>query len=105
GGEQSRRANFRLDDSRGVTVEEVIDLVKAASAAEGQTVSHSMLRMLSKLAHHPSMTGPRGKTDPTVRDVMRRLIDDWSLDDPNPEAYRQALESLTRRRNTSERPT
>ena len=51
-----------------------MDLVKAASAAEGQTVSHSMLRMLSKLAHHPSSTGPRGKADPNVRDVMKRHL-------------------------------
>jgi hypothetical protein len=28
---------------------------------------------------------------------MRRLVDDWSLDDPNPEAYRQALESMSSR--------
>ena len=90
GGDKAQRRRFLLDASQGITVEAVIDLVKAASAAEGQTVSHSMLRMLSKLAHHPSSGGPRAKTDPTIRDVMRRLVDDWSLDDPNPEAYRQA---------------
>ncbi|HYU52126.1 MAG TPA: hypothetical protein VEK37_04245, partial [Gemmatimonadaceae bacterium] len=95
GGDKAQRRKFLLDASQGVTVEAVIDLVKAASAAEGQTVSHSMLRMLSKLAHHPSSSGPRGKTDPTIRDVMRRLVDDWTLDDPNPEAYRQALEAMS----------
>ncbi|HXI99293.1 MAG TPA: hypothetical protein VNG73_10140, partial [Gemmatimonadaceae bacterium] len=95
GGDKAQRRRFLLDASQGITVEAVIDLVKAASAAEGQTVSHSMLRMLSKLAHHPSADGPRARTDPTIRDVMRRLVDDWSLDDPNPEAYRQALESMS----------
>jgi hypothetical protein len=80
----------------------VIDLVKAASAAEGQTVSHSMLRMLSKLAHHPSSEGPRAKTDPSVREVMRRLVDDWSLDDPNPEAYRRALETMSSTRGIAQ---
>ena len=71
GGDKAQRRRFLLDASQGITVEAVIDLVKAASAAEGQTVSHSMLRMLSKLAHHPSSgSGPRAKTDPTVRDVM-----------------------------------
>jgi len=97
GGDKVQRRRFLLDASQGITVEAVIDLVKAASAAEGQTVSHSMLRMLSKLAHHPSSGGPRSRTDPTIRDVMRRLVDDWSLDDPNPEAYRQALESISTR--------
>jgi hypothetical protein len=95
GGDKAQRRKFLLDASQGITVEAVIDLVKAASAAEGQTVSHSMLRMLAKLAHHPSAGGPRQKTDPTIRDVMRRLVDDWSLDDPNPEAYRKVLENMS----------
>lgn len=104
GGDKMQRRKFLLDASQGITVEAVIDLVKAASAAEGQTVSHSMLRMLSKLAHHPSSGGgPRQKTDPTVRDVMRRLLDDWTLDDPNPEAYRQVLENMSSLRNVSDK--
>ena len=95
GGDKAQRRKFLLDASQGVTVEAVIDLVKAASAAEGQTISHSMLRMLSKLGHHPSSGGPRAHTDPTLRDVMKRLVDDWSLDDPNPEGYRLALETMS----------
>jgi hypothetical protein len=102
GGDRGQRRKFLLNASQGITVEAVIDLVKAASAAEGQTVSHSMLRMLSKLAHHPSSGGPRAKTDPTVRDVMRRLVDEWSLDDPNPEGYRRALESMSSLRSAAE---
>jgi hypothetical protein len=102
GGDKAQRRKFLLDASQGITVEAVIDLVKAASAAEGQTVSHSMLRMLSKLAHHPSSGGPRAKTDPSVREVMRRLVDDWSLDDPNPEAYRRALEKMSSTRGIAQ---
>jgi hypothetical protein len=102
GGDKAQRRKFLLDASQGITVEAVIDLVKAASAAEGQTVSHSMLRMLQKLAHHPSSGGPRAKTDPSVRDVMRRLVDDWSLDDPNPEAYRRALENISSTRGIAQ---
>src|SRR5256714_13750979 len=107
GGDKVQRRRFLLDASQGITVEAVLDIVKAASAAEGQTVSHSMLRMLSKLAHHPSANAARmrGKTDPGIRDVMRRLIDDWTLDDPNPEAYRQALEQMSSLRNAADKPT
>lgn len=107
GGDKVQRRKFLLDASQGITVEAVVDLVKAASAAEGQTVSHSMLRMLSKLAHHPSASSAamRGKTDPSIRDVMRRLIDDWTLDDPNPEAYRQALENMSSMRRITDKPT
>ena len=102
GGDKAQRRKFLLDASQGVTVEAVVDLVKAASAAEGQTVSHSMLRMLSKLAHHPSANGPRPKADPNVRDVMRRLVDDWSLDDPHPESYRLALQNISSTRGLAE---
>ncbi len=103
GGDKGQRRRFLLDASQGITVEAVIDLVKAASAAEGQTVSHSMLRMLSKLGHHPSSGGPRAGTDPSIRDVMRRLVDDWTLDDPNPEAYRQVLESISSSRSAAQK--
>ena len=105
GGDKAQRRKFLLDASQGVTVEAVVDLVRAASAAEGQTVSHSMLRMLSKLAHHPSSSsapGPRAKTDPSVRDVMKRLVDDWTLDDPHPEAYRQVLDNISSTRGLAE---
>jgi len=103
GGDAAQRRRFLLDASQGITVEAVIDLVKAASAAENQTVSHSMLRMLSKLGHHPSSGGPRAKTDPTIRDVMRRLVDDWTLDDPNPDAYRKTLEAMSNMRKNGEK--
>ena len=96
GGDKAQRRKFLLDAAQGITVEAVVDLVKAASAAEGQNVSHSMLRMLGKLAHHPSAQGKYGRANPMVRDVMKRLVDDWSLDDPNPAAYRAALESMAK---------
>jgi hypothetical protein len=97
GGDKAQRRKFLLDASQGVTVEAVVELVKAASRAEGQNVSHSMLRMLGKLAHHPSSGNePPQRANPMVRDVMRRLVDDWSLDDPNPVAYRTALENIAK---------
>jgi len=104
GGDKAQRRKFLLDASQGVTVEAVVDLVKAASQAEGQTVSHSMLRMLGKLAHHPSARGaPQARANPVVRDVMKRLVDDWSLDDPNPEAYRAVLEAMVKPADVADR--
>ena len=102
GGDKAQRRKFLLDASQGVTVEAVIDLVKAASAVEGQTISHSMLRMLTKLGNHPSSGSVRGHTDPTLRDVMKRLVDDWTLDDPNPEAYRLALQTMAGQRSATD---
>ncbi|HMI49699.1 MAG TPA: hypothetical protein VK481_13580 [Gemmatimonadaceae bacterium] len=99
GGDKGQRRRFLMDASQGITIEAVVDLVKAASAAEGQTVSHSMLRMLSKLANHPATGGARPTADPAIRDVMKRLVDDWKLSDPNPEEYSKALESMSSLRN------
>ena len=97
GGDKHQRRKFLLDASQGVTVEAVIELVKAASLTEGQNVSHSMMRMLSKLAHHPSDSqAPKQRANPVVKDMMKRLIEDWSLEDPNPEAYRKTLESMSK---------
>lgn len=33
---------------------------------------------------------------------MRRLVDDWSLDDPNPEAYRKVLENMSTSKSASD---
>ena len=102
GGDSVQRRKFLLDASQGITVEAVVDLVKAASASEGQNVSHSMLRMLTKLAHHPSSgSAQKGKSDPMVRDVMRSLVQGWSLDDPNPEGYRAVLETMSQSGGTN----
>src|ERR1044072_3372010 len=64
-----------------------------------------MLRMLLKLRPHPAATNQRGKTDPSIRDVMRRLVDDWTLEDPNPDAYRQALENMSSMRAIGDKKT
>lgn len=105
GGDTTQRRRFLLDASQGVTVEAVVELVKAASRAEGQTVSHSMLRMLGKLSHHPSAPSapgaPKQRGNPMIRDVMKRMVDDWSLEDPNPAAYRAALESMSKLRSAA----
>jgi hypothetical protein len=101
GGDRLQRRQFVLNASDGLAVDAVVDLVKAAGQAEHETVSHSMLRMLSKLAQHTR--GPseqrRVLADQSVREQVAELVRDWSLDDPNPDGYRAALRRVT----TSER--
>jgi len=97
GGDRNQRRQFILTASQGMAVDAVLDLVKSASAQEGQTVSHSMLRMLQKLARH-SQTGDntrRSMAEASVRDQVAELIRDWSLADPNPDAYRMALQAMS----------
>ena len=97
GGDGIQRRKFLLDASQGMAVDAVIDLVRAASDTKEQTVSHSFLRMLQKLARHADTgTGQRQEiAEQGVRDQIAELIRGWSLSDPNPDAYRAALEALS----------
>ncbi len=97
GGDRAQRRQFVLNASQTVAVQAVVDLVRAAGAAEGdQTISHSMLRMLRKLARHADSGPPprRQEADEAIREQVATLVRGWSLRDPNPTAYRSALERM-----------
>jgi hypothetical protein len=96
GGDAAQRRRFVLDASQGMTVDAVVELVQAAATAEGQTISHSLVRMLTKLASHAEHdAGARGRAaDGAFREHVERLIGSWSLDDPNPVAYSAALSQI-----------
>jgi hypothetical protein len=97
GGDGTQRRKFLMDASQGMAVDAVIDLVRAASGTNQQTVSHSFLRMLQKLARHADASGGQRQViaEQGVRDQVAELIRGWSLSDPNPDAYRAALEALS----------
>lgn len=97
GGDASQRRRFLLNASEGMAVDAIVDLVQAAGQAGEQTVSHGMLRMLQKLAYHAERSpGRRQKmADASVREQLRRLIEGWSLHDPNPGAYGKALQRMS----------
>ena len=68
GGDAIQRRRFVLDASQGMTVDAVVELVQAAATAEGQTISHSLVRMLTKLASHAgAATRARGAAPPMAR--------------------------------------
>jgi hypothetical protein len=96
GGDSGQRRQFLLNASDALAVDAVIDLVRAASQAEHQTISHSMLRMLQKLGQHASAGSRhrRALADASVREQVGQLIRGWTLKDPNPGAYRSALERM-----------
>ena len=98
GGDTLQRRKFVLDAANGMSVDAVIDLVQAAATAEGQTISHSLVRMLTKLATHASAeTSVRSQiADGEFRQHVERLVGSWSLDDPNPLAYSSVLEQMSR---------
>ena len=96
GGDRMQRRRFLLDASQGLAVDAVVDLVQAASESQNQGVSQSMLRMLQKLAQHADVGQGRRRAvaEDNARAQIGQLIKGWALEDPNPEAYRQALERM-----------
>lgn len=98
GGNTRQRKQFVMDAAQGMAVDAVVELVRAAADTSGQSVSHSMVRMLSKLAAHAD-EGPvttRTAADGALRDQVTQLLDGWKLDDPNPDGYRIALEKMSK---------
>jgi hypothetical protein len=95
-GDAAQRRQFLLSAAAGMNVDAVVDLVQAAAETQRQTISHSLLRMLQKLAQHAE--GGHGNRQTTaeasVREQVSSLIRDWSLKDPNPDAYRTALQRM-----------
>jgi hypothetical protein len=96
GGDANQRNRFVVDATRGMAVDAVLEIVKASADASGQTISHGLVRMLTKLAAHAErgsdLTRPRADTE--LREQVGRLLEDWRLEDPNPEAYGRVLEHL-----------
>jgi len=97
GGDEGQRRRFLIDASHGFTAESIIKLVEAAADASEQSVSHSLLRILSKLATHAEVTTTRSGAvaQTALRDQVKLLTEGWSLADPNPDAYTRTLEQLS----------
>ena len=97
GGDGAQRQKFVIDASLGMAVDAVLDIVKAAAEASHQSVSGSLMRMLSKMAAHAGQGKPQARTlaDRALREQVRGLLTGWSLADPNPEAYGQALQRMS----------
>jgi hypothetical protein len=99
GGDSAQRLPFALNATHGLTVDAVIDVVRAAANVSGQSISTSLVRMLSKLAAHaeqPTGSVLQTRSDAELRDQVRRLISSWELADPNPDDYTAALDSISR---------
>jgi hypothetical protein len=98
GGDFTQRKKFVLDATHGMAVDAVMDVVQAAATTSSKTVSHSLVRLLSKLASHAEhgASGVRPHADRALREQVRQLITTWELEDPNPSEYGAALERLSK---------
>jgi hypothetical protein len=76
----------------------VVALLEAAAEAQGQQISHFLLRLLRKLSMQSAEAGPAGEAgDAALRQAARELVDQWTLDNPNPEVHTALLDALSRR--------
>jgi hypothetical protein len=83
--------------NRDLPVNTVVMILQAAANAGRQTMSHTLLRMLNKLALQGTSDGPervRAEADIAVRETVRRLLDDWTLENPNPLAHTGLLDRV-----------
>jgi len=98
GPDPEHRDQLLVEISRAMPIAAVIDLVRASSETSEQTISHGLLRILAKLAAH-SQSGEaeaQAVADDSLREMVRELVEDWALKDPNPAAYSDMLEGFAR---------
>ena len=96
GGDLSQRRQFVADAVEGMAVDSVVEIVQAAADTSHQTISHSLVRLFSKLAAHAEAgtAEARPQAEAALRQQVRRLLDGWTLTDPNPGAYGAALQRM-----------
>ncbi len=98
GGDAAQRRKFAFDAASGMAVDAVLEVVKAVAESSNNSVSHSLMRMLSKMAAHAEQGAPlaRPLADVALRDQVRALMSGWNLEDPNPTGYGAALHRMSR---------
>ena len=96
GGDNAQRTKFAIDATHGLAVDAVLDIVRAMADASHKTVSDPLVRMLSKLAQHAEQgtAEARPQADEALREQVRDLLRGWTLEDPTPDAYGQALHKM-----------
>lgn len=98
GADPAGRRKFALNASQILAADAVMEVVEAAAKATDQTISHNLLRLLHKLAHHAEQGSVevQSQADDALRQNVARLIGDWELEDPNPTRYTAILEGMVR---------
>jgi hypothetical protein len=98
GGDAERRRHFVMDANRALAAESVLKVVRSAASTSQQNISHSMTRLLTKLAAHTRSGNGRVReeAESAFRGQIEELMADWSLEDPNPGAYTLSLDAMAR---------
>ncbi len=96
GGDFAQRRQFVSDAADGMAVDAVLDILKAAAESSQEAISHSLVRLLSKLAVHAEAGAApvRPQADAALREQVQQLLAGWTLPDPTPGAYGAALQRM-----------
>ncbi len=102
GGDFAQRQKFVLDATEALAADAVVEIVQAAAVSNNQDISHSMIRLLSKLSAFAEQGTQllQIQADHALREQVRQLLEGWTLDDANPDEYTRALISLSKREVT-----
>lgn len=98
-GEEGGRLNrFLSDASRWMEAEAMLELVRVAATHRNDVVAPWLLRIMSKMAMLAGFASERAaaEADGAIRALIRRLVDNWELEDPRPVAYAETLQRLVR---------
>ncbi len=97
GGDARQRKQFLDNASRGVAVDAVLELVKAAAEERQSDISRWMMQLLGKMARHARTEAReiRYRADESLRDQVRMLLSGWQLENPNPTEYEQTLGKIS----------
>ncbi|HEU5040303.1 MAG TPA: hypothetical protein VFT84_05765, partial [Gemmatimonadales bacterium] len=96
GADHAERQRFALTAAEVLAVDAVVEVLEAAAATTGQTISSHLLRLLHKFAHHAEHgDGPaRAEAESVLRQNVAQLVANWALEDPNPAEYTAVLDGL-----------
>ncbi len=95
GGDVGQRRRFLLDATEALAADAVVELVRATGEATDRPISEAMLRILQKLSIHAEAGVAHGTADFELREQVRRLVTNWTLEDPNPSEYGKALQTMS----------
>src|SRR2546422_559067 len=96
GGDNAQRFKFAIDATHGLAVDAVLDIVRAMADAAHKTVSDPLVRLVSRLAQQAEQgtAEVRPQAAIALREQVRDLLEGWTLEDPNPDAYGLALQKM-----------
>lgn len=99
GREGGRLNGFLQDASNWMEPDAILELVRVAAQRRNDPVAPWLLRITSKLAMYADRRagGEGAEADAAIRSIVERLVSDWELEDPRPQAYAETLRHLVRR--------